>query len=1535
MTRQIGRMALLLSAAAAGLSQSESEPYFALSSVRTFGVNGKPSISLSAWNVDAVEIRVYRVADPVQFFQQLEDPHQFGGRAPQPPRQRTLLERVHLWKRGLRANVRRSLRAQFSESPSAHLAGAEPRPSTPLEKGTRYAETPVLNSQQLVLSFLQPVQSHSRWEQSKVDVGVSEKGVYLVEAVSGALRAYTILMVSDAVLITKTGRGRVFNLLVDRNSGQPIAASPVALLARDRRLAHAETDADGIADIPLPAGSPEDIRVVAHRGGDFAVNTVSGNSLGANAEQWMGYIYTDRPIYRPGHTVHFKGILRLATANGYAVPSGRAVNVTVNDSEQKPVYQKTLTATANGTIRDELTLSAAAGLGNYFIEVKSGEWSMSGNFEVQEYKKPEYEVRVAPSKSRILQGESVQAAIEARYYFGEPVGNAKVKYAIYRERYWFPLWYDRDDDANEGQQGDDADNDAGDQVNEGEGQLDGEGKLTVTVPTVVSDHKYDYQYRIEARVTDAAGREITGKGWVIATYGSFALNVAPQRYFYPPGSKAAVTVQARNYENRPVTTPVRVELLKWDYRERAGTIKATADVRTGAEGTATAALDIPPQGGSYRVKVIARTAEGRDVESLAYLWVSSSGGDTFDYNESRGVQIVPDQKTYRAGDIAKLLIITGRRGTPVLVSVEGRDLRQYKLLRSEDSTVSFEVPVTVNDEPGMNVSASFVRKGTLYAETKYIKVPPVNHQLNVAVSTDKPQYLPGQTATYRVEATTVDGKPAPRAEISLGVVDEAIYGIRRDTAQDILRFFFDREWNRVPTESSLNYFFSGEAGKRRMRLAEMRSQSSLAQLKPDRLVQPKIRKAFPDTAFWAADLVTDGAGRAQAKVEFPDSLTTWRATARGVTPETKLGSAVIKTIVRKNLILRLAVPRFFVRGDEVVISALVHNYLADAKTARVSLEVTGLEVLEGATRDVQIPSRGEVKLDWRVRARQVRSATLVGKALTDEESDALQLDLPVNVPGVKMAQARAGSVGSGGSAAFELAFPADAVIGSRSLSIRVSPSIAGSLFGALDYLTSFPYGCVEQTMSSFLPNITVAQAVKELKLQTDLNSSALQVKVRAGLDRLYNFQHEDGGWGWWETDESHPFMTAYVVAGLVQAQAAGTEVNAESIQKGAAWLVKALANDQRLARDLRAYMAYALALAGQPDAKTTGALYDRRSELSPYGLAILGLAMELGKDARAPEVAASLERAAQQDQEQAWWPATRDQMLDFSEDVTPESTAYAVKFLAHHRPDSPLLPKAILWLMHHRNEGFWWSSTKQTAMVIYGVIDYLKATNELNPNLNATVFVNDRPVLTRKLDQATSAGAPDLVLDEAKLDPGTNRIRVAASGTGRLYYSARAEYSSTADRLQKVGAVSLNLLRDYFRLTPTRNGDRIVYDTTPLTGAVAPGDIVAVRLTVTGSEWKYVMIEDPIPAGTEFIERDNAYELKSRPPWWFYGFTRREMHDDRMAIFQTWLPQGQHEYFYLLKVVNPGLFQVSPARVGPMYQTGVMATSESRRLEVK
>ncbi|HEX3685154.1 MAG TPA: MG2 domain-containing protein [Bryobacteraceae bacterium] len=1539
--RFLFRVLTVLALAAPVLCQDEAQPYFTVASLRTFSSHDKPSVMLTAWDVDAVQIRVYKVKSPSAFFEHLEDSHGFGGRMPRPGGKRTLIEHIHDWKRDLRRNIRLNLRGQFTESPRAQFAKLFPKrraPSTHVSRATYFAQAPVLNQDQLVLSFVQPL-DQTNWSRQAVDLDTKGKGVFLVEAVHGNLRAYTILIVSDIVLLTKSGREHTLAFLADRETGEPVADAGIDVMARNREPSTVKTNSDGLANLPIantpgnPA-APDDTRLLATRSDDVAFGDLASWGFQRN-QSVTGYIYTDRPVYRPGDTVHFRGILRTQAAVGYRVPSGENVDVQILDADGKGVYQKTLATTANGVIHDEFALGRGGTLGNYFIQVRVGENEMGANFEVEEYKKPEYEVRVTPGKPRVLEGESSQTTIDARYYFGEPVNGAKVTYSIYRARYWFPLWYDADEDtSSEGDQFDDA---SGEEISQAQGQLDEDGRLIINVPTTISDNRIDYRYRIEARVTDQAGREISGTGWLIATYGSFLVNVEPQSYVLQPSTTGDFKFEARDYDNHPIAVVLRVALASWDWRGRTGEVKSTTQVSTGADGLATAALKMPREGGSYRITASARTPEGRTVEAFAYFWVSGGSEDMFwGGDNSHSIQIVADKKTYHPGDSANFLIVTGKANTPVWVTVESRDVRSQKLIRSQETTALFEYTVSTDDEPDFFVTAQFLRDGEIYQSEKRVKVPPDDHKLCVTLTTDKAQYLPGQTAAYDVAVTSADGKPIAQADLSLGVVDEAIYAIRPDQTPDILNFFYGRDWDSVSTMNSLTFYFTGEAGTRRMRLAELRRPSQLAQLKPDRFVQPKIRKAFPDTAFWAADITTDNSGHAKASVAFPDSLTTWRATTRGVAPGDRFGSAVLKTIVRKNLILRLAVPRFFVEGDEVVVSGIVHNYLATPKKARVSVSLAGLDLVSAnATEEIDLANRSETKIDWRVKAQALRHAKITAQALTDEESDALEIELPINPPGVSVRQARGGSIANSGAASFSLAFPPDAVPGSRSLSIRLSPSIAGSLFSALEYLTSFPYGCVEQTMSSFLPDIVVTKAVNELKLQQPINQPELDQKIQAGLDRLYNFQHEDGGWGWWVTDESHPFMTAYVVAGLSEARADGIVVAPEAISKGVAWLEKDAAKEADLAPDLRAYMAYALASAASPNAGLLDALYRDRAKLSPYGLALLGLAFEPVKDARASAIADELERSVHQDQQEAWWPATRDEMLDFEAFVTPEASAYAMKLLSHQRPNSPLLPKAALWLVNHRDEGYWWASTKQTAMVIYGLIDYVKASNELHPNLAAAVSVNGRQAVQHAFNDDSTGDLQDVVLDESQLQPGTNQVQVRSQGQGRLYYSVSAIHYSNEARLQKQGAVSLNILRDYFRLVPNTAHAHITYNLAPLDGPVSQGNVIAVRLTVTGSTWKYLVAEDPIPAGAEFIEHDNLYEIAEKPPWWRYWFTRRELHDERMAIFQTYFPEGQQQYFYLLKIVNPGMFHINPARVQPMYQPGTQATTEARTLEVR
>ena len=365
----------------------------------------------------------------------------------------------------------------------------------------------------------------------------------------------------------------------------------------------------------------------------------------------------------------------------------------IQDAEQKPVYQKTLTASANGTIHDDLELPASAALGSYSIQVQAGDENfMNGNFEVEEYKKPEYEVRVTPAKARILQGETAQAIIDARYYFGEPVSRRQGEVRRLSQPLLVPAVVRAGRGLADADTGDADGNDYGDdQIVDSEGQLDADGKLTIDFPHhglrpqdgLPLSHRSARHRRRQARdhrprQRDRHLRQLRGERAARPLFLSARRQPRPSR------------VEARDYDTKPVRTRVHVELLPLELaaaRQRGGRGLRSADVDTGADGTGIAQLAMPaagrhlPRCASPRARPKAATWR-----QFTYLWVSGAGESDFGEGNRKTVQIIPDKKTYRAGDTAKVLIVTGKPNTPVLVSIEGRDLRSHRVMRSPDST---------------------------------------------------------------------------------------------------------------------------------------------------------------------------------------------------------------------------------------------------------------------------------------------------------------------------------------------------------------------------------------------------------------------------------------------------------------------------------------------------------------------------------------------------------------------------------------------------------------------------------------------------------------------------------------------------------------------------------------------------------------------------------------------------------------------------------------------------------------------------------
>jgi len=1575
-------------------------PFFSLSTHRTFAPGERARLWANYQAVDYLDFRVYRVKDPSKFFKQLDDPHQMGDAdkaevAGNYARTLSTLERMRTLKdtvvSTVRTYVRKQIKREYRYAFNQAFRRQEEPQRTPLNVAD-YARVPLLNPQQLVSSWREPLpQLTDQYDRRQVSLGRREPGVYVIEAVNGTLRAYSVAIVTNLAMVEKTNRdGELMVYVVDRKSGAPQPDVKLEVMSGDRRLTRGATDQSGIfktkiepvkSTVATEDEDPEETTnpsymIMARSGENFAISDLDSFYFSDVDYEYdsriTGYLYTDRPVYRPAQHVYFKGILRRWTASGYAMVEGKVANVTIEDPNNGKVFERDLPLTARGTFSGDLNLPEETPLGSYHILASVGKVKTSGYFQVQEYKKPEFKVKVNGPNKFAAVGEKVQFTIDARYFFGAPVTNAHVHYYISRSRYYHWWWGESDADdesSDETESADDEDDfvdssySGGDVAKEAEGELDSNGRMTVEFEVPKPDEKdqWDYSYSLSAEVTDASRREMHASASFIGTRGKTIADARPERYLYYQGDNAKIRVRTSDYEGHPVSQPVTLKFFeqKWERTEKEEEYNgykyktyeyishqrelATTSVTTDGQGNAVYDFLVPSPGCIFIKTVIHE--DGREIVNLGgSFWAPDREGTWSDfdyrYGEENGIKLVPDKKSYQPGDTAHVLAMLPQENVHLLVTTELSRVMTSRQIDAPGRSIVIDVPIDANCEPNIYLGVAFVHNDDMYSESKLISVPARDRMLKLDIIADKPEYKPRDTASYTIVARNADGSPAAGTEVSLGVVDEAIYSIEPESAGNIKSEFYGRRYNQVETVFAIRYSFTGYSGDQPMQLAANKPAYQLADFKNDSpLAEPTIRREFKDTAFWQPEVITGADGKARVKVKLPDNLTTWRATARGITADSHVGSTVQRVIARKDVIMRLEMPRFLTQGDNVTISGVVHNFLKGSKATVISLELSGAQLLSPASETVTLPPNGEHRVDWRVSAQQVGQLRLLAKALTDTESDAVEMTMDIVPHGLKQTAGAVTTVTQNdGEQTLSLDLPANPDAQARSLRIEAAPSIAGTLFGALDYLTSFPYGCTEQTMSSFLPNVIVSQTLRDIQGTKIRATNDLPKKVQRGLDRLYSYQHDDGGWGWWKDDKTDPFMTAYVVDGLNLARGAGFHVDEGRLNHGREKLIAIIAANKGddgnpIDPETRAYLIYSLATSGRDGATHLEQLYATHATLQPYGRALLALALKQRGDARANEIGAEIEGSARINDFDAHWETHRINHYGRPLVLDVETTALSLKALARINPQSPLLAKTARWLVNNRRNGYYWLSTKETAFALFGLSDYLKVSRELDPNYTFEVYLNGQQVLLQHVGQTEVASAKSFVVTRKAGDvTDKNSIRIVKHGRGALYVSTALEYFTADEEVAASASPDLKLTREYLRLRVTEDDKgKKAWAIEPLSGELRSGDLIVSRLNIEGGRSQYMMIEDPIPAGCEQVSRLDGLGLGPADRNWTDWYSSREFRDNRTVFFLDYF-DGKATFQYALRVEVPGEFRVAPARVELMYEPSVQANTSNGRL---
>ena len=1580
-------------------------------------------------------------------------------------------------------------------------------------------------------------------EQIRIE-GKLPMGAYLLEATSGALSARDVLLVTDASIVLKTASKQAVVFFANALSGAPIANAPVALWESyyqnnkwHWRKLRQNTNGDGLATFTLKDDINGRGLFVTAAAPDNAQAFSGGNANYIHpGEGWRIYAFTDRPAYRPKETVQWKFIARRMDNGAYTTPSDQVVEYQITDPRGTKVSEGKATLNAFGSAWSSLELGEQLPLGAYNVQFwDAGRANGIGSatlFRLEEYKLPEFKVAVKTpevegKKKTYRLGEKVEVEIQADYYFGGPVSNASVEVVVYQNpfyHYWFPHreypWY-YDDFELSGRYA---------YHYGGPGQVikreviktDATGKAILSFDTPRENYNQDFEYRVEARVTDSSRREIVAADNVRVTRHRYYVYPRAERNIYRPQEKITVDFKAMDANQQPVATTGTVKITRdywWEIwldpngrevkgeelrtlREKPGAFPppigkgqkpwqlkfrgyrhddiATQVVKTDAEGLAQLTF-LAEREGYYRLawqssqgSQISATKRERllpPIKAETYVFVANNASTDLGYRQ-QGIEIVVDKDTVQPGQTTPVMLFVPEGDRYVLFSVESEEIFNYRVVHVTGTAKLIELPIEEKHVPNVFLNATMISDAQLFVASKQLVVPPVRQFLTVDVKSDRQQYEPRQEGTLWITTKDADGRPVA-AEVALGLIDESVKYIQQDYAGDPRQFYFGRKRTlQVQTQSTFHQksyarlvasengqlierkrdaddnvegrsdypsarpgaavadYALGAGGRSRGAVNEAvavdgvsfkskmvsnlpvnaRTESeAFARLSvqtelsrpPDQTPAVQVRSDFRSTILWQPDVHTDSNGTASIKVKYPDSLTTWQATARVATTGNQFGIGNTATRTKQPLIVRLQAPRFFVVGDQVTVSGVINNNTDQSLKVSTSLQAEGLTIsrllVDGAPiqsehATVEVKPGSEARVDWLVAVTHAGEAKLKVEARGDKYADAMEKSFTVYEHGIEKFVSRSGKMRADG-VAVALDIPAARRADTTTLTVQVAPSLAVTMLDALPYLIDYPYGCTEQTMSRFLPAAITAKTLRDLGLKPETvmgrvfggieqataqqthtqpkrDLKELNAITQQSLERLYNFQHADGGWGWWKEGESDHFMTAYVLWGLSLAREAGIEIKADVTERAAAYLDKELIEEETN-HDSQAWMLHALSVhrasrkAAEPtefQAKAFQNLYSNRDRLNAYTRALLALAAHyFGKAAEANTLVRNLENGVKLDSKpdtsivQRGGPASDPSVMATAHwgedgiywrwsDGGVEATSFALRALLTIDPQNRLIEPVTNWLIKNRR-GAQWSNTRDTAIVVLTLNDYLRKSGEVSPSLGYQLLVNGQSVATRQLDADQALSGPSkFAIPRQLIRDGSNSIEIRrTSGSGPIYFSAEARFFSLEEPLTPAGN-EIFVRRQYFKLVnhPTLLKG-FVAERVPLRDGetVQSGDRVEVVLTVEAkNNYEYLLFEDLKPAGLEAVQLrsgENVFvkEIKSgalsgtkselmnyTATTDFTGRTRwvyQELRDRKVALFIDKLPEGVWQVSYEMRAEVPGGFHALPVLGHAMY----------------
>jgi uncharacterized protein YfaS (alpha-2-macroglobulin family) len=1368
-----------------------------------------------------------------------------------------------------------------------------------------------------------------------VTTPLDKPGAYLLTAkMKDGNLSRIIVWVADSVIVKKQFDGKALYYVADAVTGKPLEKANVEFFGWKQVQVKPNTNQFRVETINFAENTDKDGQIIL------------GENRMPNQNQWLivsrqkdklaylGFSYvwfgqhydpeynqtkvftiTDRPVYRPLQTVQFKFWMRHAK---YDQPNtsdfaGKTFTVEIRDPKNEKVFEKDFSTDEYGGIAGEFPISKNATLGVYGLYIKN---HGGGTFRIEEYKKPEYEVTVEAPKEPVRLGDPITATIQAKYYFGAPVTHAKVKYKVTRTAYsstWYPIgrwdwfygkgywWFCGDYPWYPGWLSWGCArpfpfwwgvrHEPPEVVLENEVAIGADGIVKVDIDTSLAKALHgdqDHKYTISAEVTDESRRTIVGTGDVLVARKPFRVFAWVNRGHFRAGDDIQASFKAQTLDGKPVQGTGELKLLKITYNEKNEPVEKVVEtwkLDTNVEGMAQQQMKAA-EAGQYRLSytVWGNRPLPEGVKEEDRNATPIEGGYLF---VVRGEGF--DGKEFRFNDIE---LVT--------------DKREY--------APGDKVKLLINTNKTNSTVLLFLRP------TNGIYLPPKTIRLSGRSVEEEIGVVQKDMPNFFIEALTIaDGKMHTETR-ELVVPPE-----KRVLTVDVL--------------PSLNEYRPGQKAKVKVKLTDL-------------LGNPFVGSTVLTMYDKSVEYISGGSNVPEIKEFFWK----WR---RHHYPQSEAsighGSG--------NLLHtgEIAMNNLGVFGDMVVEETrLGSNRRKGEGAGREESEQfrtygRGGTGMMGGGGGPMAPMSAARFADG---AEKKEAGADFGYFAGDKAKDGK----PANgIPG------GAGQEAPGVQPTVRKNF-ADTAFWNATLATdkdgiaEVELTMPENLTGWKVRVWAMGHGTkVGQGEAEVVTKKDLIVRLQAPRFFTQRDEVVLGM-AKAGVQALQNMQCGDGGWGWFSGygEHSWPHTTAVVVHGLQIARENDIAILPGVLERGVEWLknyqageIKKLQNFPTKTEPYKEFadnidaMVYMILVDGGTDNVTMrDFLYRDRTHLAVYAKAMFGLALHKNKQAdKLAMILKNIEQFVVQDAENqtAYLKLPGDSPWWYWYGSEVEANAYYLKLLAKTSPKDDKASGLVKYLLNNRKHATYWNSTRDTALSIEAMAEYIKASGEDKPNMTVEVLLDGKKQKEVKIDASNLFTFDNVfLLTGDAVEGGKHTLEVRRKGTGQVYFNAYLTNFTLEDFITKAG-LEVKVQRKFYKLTRVDKSIKVhgtrgqaadqkveKYERSelPNLSTLKSGDLVEIELEIDSkNDYEYLIFEDMKASGFEPVEVRSGYNGNDMGAY-------MELRDDRVSFFVRALARGKHSVRYRLRAEIPGKFSALPTRASAMYAPELRGNSDEMKVAI-